>query len=204
MRTTIFASAFALALVTSQTARADEPAGASASGSASLSLGGSSSASASTSSPEPASDPKAPAKTEGQDTSARSVLGWTGVGLGVAGLTLFIVQMARAGDIRDDRDAAQAKLPAGTNACAMPPTDPNFVTGRTACDADDTAGGVRNLGIVGLVGGLLFATGGVVLLVTDKKGSEGSAPEKKEEPKASWRLTPVLGGTNGFVASGSF
>jgi hypothetical protein len=210
MRFTTFAASLALGLLAYQVpALADEPSsGASASGSASFSLGGSASASATSSAPSssPSSSDAKPEK-EKPDTSARQVAAWGAIGFGGLGLTLFVAQMIHLGHVTDERDEAKAKLPGSVDPCSVQPTSPYFLDGRTACDADETAHGVRNLGIVGLVGGIALITTGVVLLATQKKSSDEpvtTEPEKKEEPKASFRIAPVVGPTSGMFATGTF
>jgi hypothetical protein len=208
MRSTIFASSLALGFVAlSAPAYAEEPqTGATAGASASVSLAGATASGSPSASSTPASSEAKPTKEE-PDASARKVAAWGAIGFGALGVSLFVAQMINVGHQTDRRDEAQAKIPGSVNPCSVQPGSPYFLDGRTACDADETADGVRNLGIVALVGGIALIATGVVLLVTEKKSSDKPAstdPEKKEPPKASFKVTPVAGPTNGMFVTGTF
>ena len=125
-------------------------------------------------------------KAPSHGASARTVIGWTAIGLGVAAGVFGTIEGVHFLSLQSD-NKNDAKNPGG-NFC-----DGGASGNATACDRFNDGKTARTLELVSFgVGAALIGTG-VVLLLTDHSGERDASTARK------WQLSPEVGPRSGRV-----
>jgi hypothetical protein len=105
----------------------------------------------------------------GLDPSARRVLGWSAVGLGVAGLGLSTYFFVLQGNKADEADAIYQKYHSCTADCD------DVVTNAELEELEDAQKSARTAGVVSAIAGSVFLAGGAILLFVPPPGADRGA-----------------------------